>query len=129
MSIPRTSRLSSGLNSADGCCRAGSFAVIFHHVHVPNFHLLVLSFAADASTVFHLYIGLLSAEVSTRSILPSSLCPFSLNEGFENIVNADMSRVAIYQMAETYKAYPMECELYVVLKSKHNRQLKYLRTR
>lgn len=38
----------------------------------------------------------------------TSSCPI---QGFENIVNADMSRVAIYQMNETYKAYPMECEL------------------
>ncbi|CAM9153473.1 unnamed protein product [Pylaiella littoralis] len=30
------------------------------------------------------------------------------DDGFENIVNADMSRVVIYQMTETYKAYPME---------------------
>eukprot|EP00752_Nemacystus_decipiens_P006125 g5524.t1 len=29
------------------------------------------------------------------------------DDGFRSIVNADMSRVAIYQMTETYKAYPM----------------------
>lgn len=36
-----------------------------------------------------------------------SSCPL---KGFENILNVDISRVAIHQMAETYKAYPMECE-------------------
>ncbi|CAM9112308.1 unnamed protein product, partial [Ectocarpus fasciculatus] len=30
------------------------------------------------------------------------------DDGFENILNVDISRVAIHQMAETYKAYPME---------------------
>ncbi|CAM9307359.1 unnamed protein product [Ectocarpus sp. 12 AP-2014] len=30
------------------------------------------------------------------------------DDGFENIVNADISKVAIHQMTETYKAYPME---------------------
>eukprot|EP00903_Cladosiphon_okamuranus_P016669 g15371.t1 len=30
------------------------------------------------------------------------------DDGFRSIVNADVSRVAIYQMTETYKAYPME---------------------
>ncbi|CAM9421705.1 unnamed protein product, partial [Hapterophycus canaliculatus] len=30
------------------------------------------------------------------------------DDGFGSIVNADMSRVVIYQMAETYKAYPLE---------------------
>lgn len=52
-----------------------------------------------------------------RSTQPVIL-PFapSYSIGFENIVNADISRVAIYQMAETYKAYPMECKLGVILK-------------
>ncbi|CAM9270056.1 unnamed protein product [Scytosiphon promiscuus] len=30
------------------------------------------------------------------------------DDGFGSIVNADMSRVVIHQMAETYKAYPLE---------------------
>lgn len=34
--------------------------------------------------------------------------------GFERTTNVDISRVVIYQMSETYKAYDMECELTAV---------------
>lgn len=47
--------------------------------------------------------------VPTSFLFP--FCLVSPCQGFRSIVNADMSRVAIYQMTETYKAYPMECEL------------------
>lgn len=44
-------------------------------------------------------------------------CSASL-AGFENVTNADISRVVIDQMMETYKAYEdMTCELYVVARA------------
>lgn len=36
---------------------------------------------------------------------------YAAPSGFLRITNADISRVAIDQMKETYKAYHMECEL------------------
>lgn len=56
----------------------------------------------DASSVVRMY-----ARFTLILLAISSSCPV---QGFKNIVNADMSRVAIYQMTETYKAYPMECK-------------------
>lgn len=53
--------------------------------------------------------------IDVPSVANTPLSPrLAMVQGFRSIVNADMSRVAIYQMTETYKAYPMECEFCAV---------------
>lgn len=53
--------------------------------------------------------------------LLSAVTHAPLFAGFENVTNADVSRVAIHQMTETYKAYPMECEFIGALELNNER--------
>ncbi len=102
-----------GLHSTDGCGCAVAFAVISHHVHDTG--IVKISPRCHSQQMRekcpNFVLVCFRQKLALDPSCPPSLGPSSLNEGFENIVNADMSRVAIYQMAENYKAYPMECKL------------------